>query len=118
MQKIPLKRAIHGMILGEPVKREDGLVLVGAGTELTESIINRLVASGISSITVKGNPLERSGNDYGKLVESLNPMFRHYQENRFMMGLQGVLRKYFQMKLAEAEAAKQAAAEQEEQEQA
>lgn len=106
------------MVLGEPVKREDGLVLVGAGTELTESIINRLTASGIGSITVRGTPLEGNASDYGKLAESLDHMFRHYQENRFMLGLQGVLKKYFQMKLAEAEAAKQAAAEQEKQEQA
>lgn len=117
MQKIPLKMATHGMILGEAVQREDGLVLVGAGAELTESIINRLTAAGIGSITVKGRPVAGgAGGDYKSLIENLEPMFRNYRENRFMLGLQGVLRKYFKVKLAESEAAKQAAAEAEEQE--
>ena len=116
MQKIPLKMATHGMILGEAVQREDGLVLVGAGTELTESIINRLTASGIGSITVKGQPIAGgAGGDYKSLIENLGPMFRHYQNDRFMLGLQGVLRKYFQVKQDEAEAAKQAEEQKKEQ---
>lgn len=117
MQKIPLKMAAPGMILADPVQREDGLVLVGAGAELTESLINRFSNSGITAITVKGKPLSGDGGgDYKSLVENLDPLFRHYTENKFMMGLRTIFKKYFENKLAESLAARIATEEAEEQE--
>lgn len=112
MQKIPLKGATQGMILAEPVKTAAGLILVGAGTELTESILNRLLLSGIPSVTVKGRPTSDVASlDYNTLLEKLDSMFRHFQENTFMQQMQEMFKKYFQIKLAEIEAAKQSAEE-------
>ena len=112
MQKIPLKRAQQGMVIAQPVQREDGLVLVGPDTELTEAIINRLIMAGIGSITVKGNPvMGESGGNYQSLLDGIDPMFRNLQDDKFMISLQGVLKKYFQTKLDQARAAKEAAEE-------
>ena len=111
MQKIPLKRARPGMILATPVQRDDGLVLVGPDTELTEHIIHRLMLSGVPTITVQGHPApDEAGGDYGTLLEALDPMFRHLQEDRFMSTLQNVIRSYFLAKQTEAEAQKAAEA--------
>ena len=112
MQKIPIKLAAPGMVLAQAVQREDGLVLVGPGTTLTEKIIERFLSSGIASIAVKGNPLpsQDGAGDYGALLDKLDPMFRHQTDNKFMMGLRGILKKYFIRKLAESQAAKAAEA--------
>ncbi len=113
MQKIPVKLATPGMVLAQAVQREDGLVLVGPGTTLTEKIIERLLSSGVASIAVKGNPVATEGGagDYSALLEKLDPMFRHQTNDKFMMGIRGILKKYFAAKLAESQAAKAAAAE-------
>ncbi|MBQ4133871.1 MAG: hypothetical protein IJD04_09115 [Desulfovibrionaceae bacterium] len=112
MQKIPLKYARAGMVLANPVQRDDGLVLVGPGTELTESILNRLLLSGISTVTVQGNPVpEIDGGDYNSLISNLDAMFRNWQGHRFMSALKNVLKNYFQTKQEEAEAARAAEVE-------
>lgn len=114
MQKIPLKRAQPGMILATPVHRDDGLVLVGPGAELTESILNRLMLSGIPTITVQGHPVpDEAGGDYNSLLDALDPMFRNWQGDRFMSALQNLMRSYFQAKQAEAEAQNAAEAQNE-----
>ena len=42
MQKIPLQLARPEMILAKPVTRENGMVLIAAGTVLTAGLISRL----------------------------------------------------------------------------
>ena len=112
MQKIPTKLAAPGMVLAQAVQREDGLVLVGPDTTLTEKLIERFLSSGVASIAVKGSPLSSQGGagDYNSILEKLDPMFRHQTNNKFMMGLRGILKKYFMRKLAESQAAKAAEA--------
>lgn len=112
MQKIPLKYAKEGMILANPAKRSDGLVLVGEGTELTNSILNRLHLAGIPTITVEGNPVPGVDNgDYNSLLDALDPMFRNWQESRFMTALQAVIKSYFYSRLAYMEDKAEEAAE-------
>ena len=58
MQKIPIHLAAPGMKLARPVQNEQGLVLVGAGTELTPGILARLQQMGISKLVVEGHPVD------------------------------------------------------------
>ena len=68
MQKIPLEKAAEGMILDKPIVRENGVVLMGEGTELNEQLIERLKGFDIKKVTVKGRPL---GGEAEKSVEVL-----------------------------------------------
>ena len=68
MQKIPLDKATDGMVLAKPIERENGVVLMGEGTELNEQLIERLRNLDIQKVTVKGRPL---GGDDEKPVEIL-----------------------------------------------
>lgn len=58
MQKIPINKVIEGMMLAKPILREDGVVLMGEGTELTGVLIEKLKALEIKRIIVKGRPLD------------------------------------------------------------
>ncbi len=57
MQKVPIERAAEGMVLAKPVERENGVVLMGEGTELDSILIEKLKDLDIKKITVKGRPL-------------------------------------------------------------
>ena len=57
MQRIPLKLAKPGMKLAKAVDNERGMTLCGAGTALTEEIIDRLSRMEVARITVEGHPI-------------------------------------------------------------
>ena len=120
MQKIPLSLAEPGMTLAKAVVREDGITLVGEGTELSETLLARFEQSGISSVTVKGSPVDMSalpgGTDFTKRADRLPHLFRKHGEERFMLALQNMLAQYFTLKAAAmaAEMAAEEAAENEE----
>jgi len=61
MQVIPLSLAKPGMVLAKEIKREDGVVLCGKGTILTESILSKLERLNVGRVVVKGKPLKVEG---------------------------------------------------------
>ncbi|HEU6435950.1 MAG TPA: hypothetical protein VE028_00680 [Nitratidesulfovibrio sp.] len=113
MQKIPLDLAAPGMKLAKPVTKSDGLVLVGAGVELTATIIARFRASGVQSLTVQGRPVDL-GDDGGSGLERiagrLDHLFRKHGQDRFMSTLRNMLQRFFAERIAAAKAAEEAEA--------
>jgi len=61
MQTIPLTLATSGMILARDILREDGIILCGKGTGLSEALIERLKRLGVQTITVEGHPIAEEG---------------------------------------------------------
>jgi len=113
MQKIPLDLAAPGMKLAKPVTKSDGLVLVGAGVELTTTIISRFRASGVQSLTVQGRPVDLGddgGNDLERIAGRLDHLFRKHGQDRFMTTLRNMLRRFFAERIAAARAAEEAEA--------
>ncbi len=49
------------MILARDVVRQDGMVLSGKGTPLSETLIDRLKRLDIQSVTVEGHPVADEG---------------------------------------------------------
>ncbi len=85
MQKIPLKRAMPGMKLAKPVVNENGVVLIGAGIELTEGIINTLERKEIDRVVVEGSPLGDTGKAPEERIDELNTRFRNVSDDPVMM---------------------------------
>lgn len=110
MQRIPIKFASAGMSLAKPIAREDGMVLVGDGTVLTDSIIDRLKNAEIPSVVVKGRPLPglASGLDLCKVKERLPYLFRKYQGDKLMMTMQNMLTQYLDKAIQGKEEARRA----------
>lgn len=107
MQRIPIKFAAAGMSLAKPLVREDGMVLAGEGTVLTDSIIERLKNSEIPSVVVKGRPMPglASGLELTKIKERLPYLFRKYESDQLMTTMQKMLNQYFERAIeAEEEA--------------
>jgi len=105
MQKIPLNLAQPGMILEKPVLRDNGLVLVAEGTELSEPLISRLENMGVKNIIVQGEPLDLEGmagsTSYAQRIERLEHLFRKFKDDPWMNQVKSFLKAYYEQKAAE-----------------
>lgn len=100
------------MILAKPLLRENGLVLMAEGTEVSEALIKRLESMNVETLVVKGTPLDMEGmggsSAYAKRAGRLDHLFRKYRADPFMMKLKARLKQYFQLKAAAEAAAEEA----------
>jgi hypothetical protein len=102
MQKIPLNLAAPSMVLAKPVQREDGMVLLAEGTELSDALIARLKSMRVEHIVVEGTPVDLEGLSFTptKTPEDLDRLFRKHTDNPFMMKLKSHLAEYFRQRAA------------------
>lgn len=110
MQRIPMKFASAGMVLHKPIAREDGMVLAGEGTVLTDSIIDRLKNAEIPSMVVKGRPVPglESGMDLRKVQQRLPHLFRKYTNDPLMNTMRNMLHQYLEKAIAQEEESRRA----------
>ncbi len=96
MQRIPIKAAKAGMILKKEALTEDGKVLCGAGTTLTQEIIERLERSGVESITVKGRPVRLPGEkDLKERLKELETRFQRVMDDPVERALMKLIAEYW-----------------------
>ena len=104
MQKIPLKLAKPGFVLAKPVLRDNGMVLLAEGTELSESLLTRLEDMDVAAVVVKGEPVDMEGaagsGGFAKRLERLDHLFRRYKADPWMGRVKERLREHFKIKAA------------------
>jgi len=109
MQKIPLQLARPEMILAKPVTRENGMVLIAAGTVLTEGLISRLDNMGVELLVVEGETLEMGGGCNEEVLakkrERLEYLFRNFADDRYMQQVKQLVSDYYARQCALAAAA-------------
>jgi len=93
MQKIPLKRATPGMKLAKPVVNDRGMTLVGAGTQLTEDTIDRLVGMEVHRITVEGHPIDTGQEEKSldQMLGELDKRFRKVKDDPLMKKIKNMI---------------------------
>ncbi|MHC1789977.1 hypothetical protein [Solidesulfovibrio sp.] len=113
MQKIPLTLAKPGMILAKPVTRPDGIAVAAAGSELSQSILDRFDTMGVTHVVVEGEPVrldgQPGGTSYDKRLERLDFLFRKFPDDKWMGQIKRLLDRYFRMKAAASAAVAEAA---------
>ncbi|MCP4714531.1 MAG: hypothetical protein GY868_05385 [Deltaproteobacteria bacterium] len=96
MQKIPVSKAAKGMVLAKPIARDNGVVLMGEGTELTDQIIGKLRDFDIKKITVKGRPVG-TGLEEEKTLEQLyaeiDERFKTVADDTFCTKIKALIKK-------------------------
>ncbi len=94
MQRIPVSKAREGMVLAKPVARDNGVVLMGEGTELDERLIEKLVDLDIQKIAVKGKPLGTLGDDkpLEQLLSELDERFSTNADDRMCMQIKDCIK--------------------------
>jgi len=115
MQKIPLQLARADMVLSKPVTRENGMVLVAAGTVLTEGLISKLDNMGVELIVVEGDSLETGGGCSEEVLarkrERLDQLFRNFGDDAYMQRVKQMVSEYYVRQCALAAAAQAARGE-------
>ena len=96
MQTIPIAKAEAEMVLAKDVKRPDnpnGPTLCGKGVPLTSSIILRLRALEIQTLTVEGHPVWMDGDiSLDEQLEALERRFKKVANNPLMSKLKDIYR--------------------------
>ena len=94
MQKIPVSKATEGMVLAKAVTRDSGLVLMGEGTALTDTLLQKLHDLEIKNIFVKGKPLG-SGDEktLEQLYAELEERFSTVAENKLCSQIKAAVKK-------------------------
>ncbi len=104
MQKIPLEKAAEGMVLAKPIARENGVVLMGEGTELNEQLIERLKSLDITKITVKGQPLgDEDEKSVEVLIAELEERFTPVSSDKLCVQIKDIIKKDIKRRREEAE---------------
>ena len=93
MQKIPLKKAKAGMTLAKPVENDRGMTLCGAGTELTDDTIDRLVRMEVKRITVEGHPIDtgQEQKSLDQLLKELDGRFKKVANDPLMKKIKNMI---------------------------
>ena len=93
MQKIPLKKAKAGMKLAKPVENDRGMTLCGAGTELTDETIDRLVRMEVKRITVEGHPIDtgQEQKSLDQLLKELDGRFKKVADDPLMKKIKNMI---------------------------
>jgi len=99
VQRILLAQTAPGMILAKEIFNPDGMVLCGAGTTLTPSLIERLASLDVVDVTVEGHPVILEGEK--TLQEELHEIDVRFQRVEDIAPLM-YLKKRIQAKLAAA----------------
>lgn len=99
MQQITTTQAAPGMVLAKEVEISEGRVLCGKGTELTDSLIERLKRMEITHVTVEGNPVPVEGQK--SLKEEVLEVERRFSKVTQIKPLM-YLKKRIQERLVEA----------------
>ncbi len=104
MQKLPIDLVRPGMVLEKPVLRDNGLVLVAKGTEISDTLLKRLENMDVKSVTVEGHPVHIEGEvppkSYQERIDSLDHLFRKFKDDPWMNKMKKFIRYYFTRKLA------------------
>jgi len=105
MQKIPVDKAAKGMILAKPVVRENGVVLMGEGTELNDLLIEKLKDLDIKKIAVKGRPLDIGGGEktLEQLYAELEERFSMVSSDKLCNQIKEFIKKDIKRRKAESE---------------
>jgi hypothetical protein len=86
MQKVPIELVKPGMVLAKPITNDAGMALCAEDTELSETIIERLMRMNVSHVTLKGHPVDLGGETKTKeqKIEELQARFSRVQSDPLM----------------------------------
>ena len=94
MPKIPAEKLEPGMKLTKPVLNKAGMVLLGEGTELTETWVRRIQDMDLPAIYVEGPELPQAPKE--ELLDQLATRFAKVESKPHMAFLKGVLKKHIE----------------------
>lgn len=91
MRRIAVRDLAPGQRLSAPVTAAGGVVLVQAGTDLTESVIARLSDLGVDSVLVASLPGADDTAGLARRAAEVEARFEGHESNLWMMALKRIV---------------------------
>lgn len=89
MPRIPLDQLTPGQVPAVPVVSRSGVVLLQAGSPLTEATIRRLASLGIESVNVKGGALSPEAR--AERAARIEARFAGHEQDPWMQALKAIV---------------------------
>lgn len=94
MPRIPVDKLVPGMKLAKPVTAKNGMVMLGEGTELTETWIERIRDMDITSIFVDGPPVQTLSKE--EALANLEARFAKVNDKLYMNIIKKVTKEHIE----------------------
>lgn len=94
MRKVAVEKLESGMKLAKPVLAPSGIVLLGEGTELTESRIERIRDMNVTSVFVEGTAVRAVPKE--EMLAQLNARFKNVEDKPHMGTLKEIMREHIE----------------------
>ncbi len=94
MKRVSTELLKPGAKLAKPVVNESGMILIGDGTVLKESHIDRLQGMNISSVFVEGTAGPSKTRE--ELLSELDARFKKTEDEPYMMTIKRVFKEYIE----------------------
>ncbi|MEN6489967.1 MAG: hypothetical protein ABFD66_14000 [Smithella sp.] len=94
MPRIPADKLVPGMKLAKPVTAKNGMVMLGEGTELTETWIERIRDMDITSIFVDGPPVQTLSKE--EALANLEARFAKVNDKLYMNIIKKVTKEHIE----------------------
>jgi hypothetical protein len=94
MQKIPVSKLEIGMKLAKPVTAKSGMVMLGEGTELTVTWIERIQDMDITNIFVEGPPVQTIPRE--EAMDDLDARFSHLEGKPYMNVIKQIVKEHIE----------------------
>ncbi len=91
MGKLAIEHVLPGQTASRPVTNANGMVLVQAGTVLTESLIVRLTSLGVTSVIVAGGDGGEQPRSREERVQDLERRFAGHDQDEVMVAIKDLV---------------------------
>jgi len=94
MPRIPVDKLTPGMKLAKPVTAKNGMVMLGEGTELSETWIERIRNMDVTSIFVDGPPVQTLSKE--EALASLEARFARLEDKPYMSLIKKIVKEHIE----------------------
>jgi hypothetical protein len=94
MPKIPVGKLRPGMKLARPVTAKNGMVMLGEGTELSETWIERISDMDITSVFVEGPPVQVLSKE--EALDNLEARFSKVDDKPYMSVIKKITKEHIE----------------------
>lgn len=94
MSKISIDKLVPGMIIAKPVLNENGMILINEGTELTDTLIERLKTLRVEWINIKG--ASKPSIPKEEMLATLEKKFKMVENEPYMGQLKRLIKEHIE----------------------
>lgn len=91
MRQIRVEEARVGDIIAEPIKDQNGRVLLPAGAKLSQAVLSRLKGWGVFALNIEGEE-QQGGKSKDELLVELDQRFAGLEDDEIMMQIKEIAR--------------------------